>query len=106
MKNRIYTPHFSWKKEARKVKYVRAENSLLYSLYFPIQKLEKIRPNKSSAVNSPVISERESDACRKSSATNSLALDSWSAFSPFSKQNFTRAKASRCLLLARKIPSA
>jgi hypothetical protein len=29
-------------------------------LYFPIQKLEKISPNKSSVVNSPVISERAS----------------------------------------------
>ena len=42
--------------------------------YFPIQKLEKIRPSKSSEVNSPVISDIASCANRKSSAASSPAL--------------------------------
>jgi len=41
--------------------------------YFPIQKLEKILPNKSSEENSPVMSLNASCASRKSSASNSPA---------------------------------
>jgi len=41
--------------------------------YFPIQKLENIRPNKSSELNWPVISARWFWASLKSSATNSPA---------------------------------
>src|SRR5690554_5887653 len=41
--------------------------------YLPIQKLEKMRPNKSSEVNSPVISLRAFWAWRKSSARSSPA---------------------------------
>lgn len=39
--------------------------------YFPMQNLEKITPNKSSAVNSPVISLSRSCASRSSSANRS-----------------------------------
>ena len=42
-------------------------------LYFPIQKLPKISPNRSSEVNSPVISDRLVWACLRSSATSSGA---------------------------------
>lgn len=41
--------------------------------HFPIQKLEKIRPSRSSEVNSPVISLRDCCASRSSSASNSPA---------------------------------
>lgn len=47
--------------------------------YLPIQKLEKICPNKSSAPNSPVISFKESCAKRNSSAANSGAFCVFSA---------------------------
>ncbi len=41
--------------------------------HFPIQKLAKIRPSRSSEVNSPVISARHCCAKRRSSANNSPA---------------------------------
>jgi len=43
------------------------------STHLPIQKLEKISPSRSSAVNSPVISDSACWACRRSSASNSPA---------------------------------
>ena len=46
--------------------------------YFPMQKLEKIRPSRSSLVNSPVISFSACWAPRSSSATSSPARRSWS----------------------------
>lgn len=49
--------------------------SILFGLnswfYLPIQKLEKISPNKSSEVNSPVISDKARCASLNSSANNS-----------------------------------
>ena len=41
--------------------------------YLPMQKDEKIRPNKSSELNTPVISDKHCCARRKSSAANSPA---------------------------------
>lgn len=41
--------------------------------YLPMQKLEKIRPNKSSELKAPVISPRDCCAWRRSSASNSPA---------------------------------
>ncbi len=58
--------------------YTRRKVCLLFSValpsYFPIQKLEKIFPNKSSELTVPVISARLIWACFRSSATSSPAL--------------------------------
>ena len=58
------------------------QDVLLVRIYLPIQKLEKIRPSKSSLENAPVTSPSASCDNRRSSANNSPARSFLSASLP------------------------
>jgi hypothetical protein len=73
--------------------------------YFPMQKLAKIRPSRSSLVKSPVISARASWASRSSSATSSPAWRSVSWRRASSAWRRARASASRWRARAETVPA-